>query len=31
MQISKDVVLKVIVSFMLTGDKMCAGRIWEAG
>jgi hypothetical protein len=27
MQISKDVVLKVIVSFMLTGDKMCAGRI----
>jgi hypothetical protein len=27
MQISKEVVLKVVVSFMLTGDKMCAGRI----
>jgi hypothetical protein len=25
-QISKDV-HKVVVSFMLTGDKMCAGRI----
>ena len=27
MQSSKDVVHKVVVSFMLTGDKMCAGRI----
>jgi len=27
MQSSKDVAHKVVVSFMLTVDKMCAGRI----